>query len=58
MLGILQLYYSINIATSILLKIINMLDTVLHKEKPSIICIKISNTIATIHESDAINIKY
>ena len=33
-----------------------MLDTVLHKEKPSIICIKISNTIATIHKSNAINI--
>ena len=35
-----------------------MLDTVLEKEKPSIICIKISNTIATIHKSDVINIKY
>ena len=29
-----------------------MLDTLLHKEKPSIICIKISNTIATIHKSN------
>ena len=35
-----------------------MLDTVLHKEKPLTICIKISNTIATIHKSNAINIKY
>ena len=35
-----------------------MLDTVLHKEKLSIISIKISNMIATIHKSNAINIKY
>ena len=35
-----------------------MLDTVLEKEKTSIICIKISNTIATIHKLNAINIKY
>ena len=35
-----------------------MHDTVLQKEKPSIICIKISNMIATIHKSNAINIKY
>ena len=33
-----------------------MLDTVLQKEKPSIICNKISNTIATIHESNAIKL--
>ena len=35
-----------------------MLDTALEKEKPSIICINISNTIATIHKSNAINFKY
>ena len=35
-----------------------MLDTVLEKEKPSIMCLKISNTIATIHKSNVINIKY
>ena len=35
-----------------------MLDTTLEKEKPSIICIKISNTIATTHKSNARNIKY
>ena len=34
-----------------------MLDTVLQKEKPSIICNKISNTIATTLKSNAIKIK-
>ena len=34
-----------------------MLDTVLQKNKPLIICNKISNTIATIHKLNAIKIK-
>ena len=47
-----------NIVTTILLWIDQHARYSTWKKEPSIICIKISNTIATIHKSNVINIKY